>query len=240
MIDFHSHILPGMDDGADCAETSLAMLEESKQQGVDLICATSHFYADEEDPRSFLSRRSEAYARLLATMEDPSAYPKILLGAEVLYFPGISVAEEVRELRLENSPFLLIEPPMMPWSETMLDEVELCGRTLRCVPVIAHIDRYMRMLRDYTLFERLKKRKILIQVNASFFLYRDTADQAVRSLKEKNFQFIGSDCHDMDHRYPNMGDAAAAIRDAGAERSFTELNDLVYQILSGRQFKPES
>ena len=187
MIDFHSHILPDMDDGADCAETSLAMLEESKRQGVELICATSHFYADEEDPQSFLARRSEAYSRLLAAMEDPLAYPKILLGAEVLYFPGISVAEEVRELRLENSPFLLIEPPMMPWSETMLDEVEQCGKTLRCVPVIAHIDRYMRMLRDHTLFERVKNRRILVQVNANFFLHRDTSELAVRSLREKSF-----------------------------------------------------
>ncbi len=239
MVDFHSHILPGMDDGADCVETSLDMLRESRRQGVELICATSHFYADEEDPQSFLARRSEAYARLLAAMENPLAYPKILLGAEVLYFPGISVAEEVRELRLENTPFLLIEPPMMPWSETMLDEVEQCG-TLCCVPVIVHIDRYMRMLGDHTLFERVKNRRILAQVNANFFLHRNTSELAVRSLREKKFQFIGSDCHDMNYRYPNMGDAAVAIRDAGAERSFTELNDLAYQILSGRQFEPES
>ena len=240
MIDFHSHILPGMDDGADCVETSLAMLRESRRQGVDLICSTSHFYADEEDPKSFRARRSEAYSRLLAAMENPSEYPKILLGAEVLYFPGISVAEEVRELCLENSPFLLVEPPMMPWSETMLDEVELCGETLRCVPVIAHIDRYMRMLRDHRLFERVKNRKLLIQVNASFFLYRDTAELAVRYLREKRFHFIGSDCHDMDRRDPNMGDAADTIRDAGAGRYFVELNDLVYQILSGRKIEQES
>ena len=232
MVDFHSHILPGMDDGADCVETSLAMLRESKRQGVELICSTSHFYADEEDPRSFLSRRREAYSRLVAAMEDPSEYPKILLGAEVLYFPGISVAEEVRELRLENTPFLLVEPPMMPWSEAMLDEVEQCGETLRCVPVIAHIDRYMRMLRDRTLFERVKNRRLLIQVNASFFLYRDTAELAVRCLREKKFHFIGSDCHDMDHRYPNMGDAADVIHEAGLDRNFYELNNRLYQMLN--------
>ncbi len=221
-----------MDDGADCVETSLAMLRESRRQGVDLICSTSHFYADEEDPRSFLSRRSEAYSRLLTAMEDPSEYPKILLGAEILYFPGISVAEEVRELRLENSPFLLIEPPMMPWSESMLDEVELCGETLRCVPVIAHIDRYMRMLHDYKLFERVKNRRVLVQVNASFFLHRNTEDFAVECLQKKRFQFVGSDCHDMERRCPNMGDAADVIHKTGANRSFTELNDRLYQILS--------
>ena len=53
MIDFHSHILPCMDDGADSIETSLAMLRESKRQGVDLICSTSHFYADEDGSAVF-------------------------------------------------------------------------------------------------------------------------------------------------------------------------------------------
>ena len=56
MIDFHTHILPGMDDGASDAAESLAMLRTSYQQGVDTLFATSHFYADEEDPASFLKQ----------------------------------------------------------------------------------------------------------------------------------------------------------------------------------------
>ena len=57
MIDFHSHILPGMDDGSSSPEESIAMLEMSAGQGIDHIFATSHFYPDEEDPASFLRRR---------------------------------------------------------------------------------------------------------------------------------------------------------------------------------------
>ncbi len=225
MIDFHSHILPEMDDGADSVETSLAMLRESRRQGVDLICATSHFYADEEDPASFLARRSAAYLRLRTAMGSSPDYPIIVPGAEVLYFPGISGAEEVLDLRLKGTPFLLIEPPMMPWSETMLEEVELCGQTLRCIPVVAHIDRYMRMLNDYSLFERLRDRRILIQVNASFFLHRDTVEFALESLAQDRFHFIGSDCHDPEYRRPNMGDAAQVIREAGLEPQLFKLNE---------------
>ena len=70
MIDFHSHILPEMDDGAEDLETSLEMLRESRRQGVDIICSTSHFYADEEDPESFLTRRSDAYERLQEAVAD--------------------------------------------------------------------------------------------------------------------------------------------------------------------------
>ena len=232
MIDFHSHILPEMDDGSDSVEMSLAMLRESRRQGVDLICSTSHFYANEEDPASFLRRRGQAYARLIAAMEEPQDYPQILLGAEVLYFPGISVAEELRNLALSgDTPFLLVEPPMMPWTDAMLDEVELCGKTLRCIPVIAHIDRYMRLLDDYTLFDRTKGRKLLIQVNASFFIHRDTRSFALECLRDDRFHMIGSDCHNMDDRRPNMGSAARVIREAGLSGLLANFNERLYSVL---------
>ena len=231
MIDFHSHILPEMDDGSESVEMSLAMLRESRRQGVDLICSTSHFYADEEDPASFLRRRAAAFARLTAAMKNPEDYPQILLGAEVLYFPGISGAEEVKGLRLERFPFLLVEPPMMPWTDDMLDEVEDCGKTLQCVPVIAHIDRYMRILHDQTLFERVSGRKLLIQVNASFFLHRDTQEFAVECLRRDRFHFIGSDCHNLGDRRPNIGMAAGVIREAGASGTFADFNARLYQLL---------
>ena len=231
MIDFHSHILPEMDDGSESVEMSLAMLRESQRQGVDLICCTSHFYADEEDPASFLRRRAAAFARLTAAMENPEDYPQILLGAEVLYFPGISGAEEVKGLRLERFPFLLVEPPMMPWTDDMLDEVEDCGKTLQCVPVIAHIDRYMRILHDQTLFERVSGRKLLIQVNASFFLHRDTHEFALECLRRDRFHFIGSDCHNLTNRAPNMGLAAEVIENDGAGDYLKAINDRIYSFL---------
>ena len=216
MIDFHSHFLPGIDDGSDSVETSLAMLRESRAQGVDLMIATPHFYADEDDPEGFLAAREEAFTLLREAMDkEGGAYPEILLGAEILFFPGMSVADEIYELRVADAPMLLIEPPMIPWSETMLDEVQLTGENLHCIPVIAHVDRYMRMLRDRTLFERLEEREMLIQVNASFFTHVDTRSLALKYLREERIHFIGSDCHNMEGRPPNMGQAAKIIKDGG-------------------------
>ena len=54
MIDFHSHILPGIDDGSKNTQMSLAMIEEEKKQGVHTIVATPHFYADEDSVERFL------------------------------------------------------------------------------------------------------------------------------------------------------------------------------------------
>ena len=217
MIDIHSHFLPAIDDGADNVRTSLFMLRESRRQGVDLIAATPHFYADEDDPESFLKRRDDAYARLQDAMttvhED---FPRILLGAEILYFPGMSVADELYELRIGGAPLLLIEPPMIPWSDSMLDEIELTGKNLRCIPVIAHVDRYMRMLRDNSLIDRLRERRVLVQVNADFFIRPQSRAFALELLRADRIHFIGSDCHDLRERGPNMREAADIIARSGA------------------------
>ena len=224
MVDFHSHFLPEMDDGADSVETSLAMLRESFQQGVDVICATPHFYADEEDPKTFLKRRSVAYSRLREAMGDGNGFPRILLGAEILYFPGISVAEEIRDLCLEGTFFLLVEPPMVPWSEAMLDEIEACVPSLHCIPVIAHIDRYMRLLKDPSLLNRVAKRKMLIQANASFFLHQQSQAFALDNLRNGRIHFLGTDCHDLFDRPPNLGAAFDVIRKFDAETDFEFMN----------------
>lgn len=81
MIDLHTHILPGMDDGSRDVLESLAMLEASAAQGVGLVAATPHFYAEENSPERFLSRRAEAAQRLRAALRP--GLPEIRLGAEV-------------------------------------------------------------------------------------------------------------------------------------------------------------
>ncbi len=86
MTDMHCHILPGMDDGSRSAAESLSMLEASAAQGVDRIVATPHFYAGENSPEVFLSRREHAYERLKAVWRP--GLPEIALGAEVCWFAG--------------------------------------------------------------------------------------------------------------------------------------------------------
>ena len=61
MIDFHSHILPAIDDGSQSVEESLEMLRALKAQGVDTVIATSHFYATHRSPESYLQRRKAAF-----------------------------------------------------------------------------------------------------------------------------------------------------------------------------------
>ena len=232
MVDFHSHILPAMDDGASTVEESISLLRESVRQGVTTICATPHFRPDDEDPASFLRRRTEAGKALQQAMrQSPGKYPRILLRAEVEYYPGISASEDIKRLRIGKSACLLIEPLMLPWSDYMLDEIEALGDEGQCVPVIAHVDRYMRFLQEPMLLDRLAERRIMAQVNASFFLYEDSAEYAIQHLRRRTIRLIGSDCHNMTRRPPNMGAALRQIRAFGEEESFSRLNERAEKLL---------
>lgn len=235
MIDFHSHILPEMDDGADCVETSLAMLRESFLQGVDVIVSTSHFYADEEYPQRFLERRMKAAHTLQdAMLLQPEVFPRIILGAEVLYFPGISQAEELASMMIGASRCMLVEPPMADWTDSMLDEIFQMGKNLKCRPVIAHVDRYMTYLGEESLISRVLEREMLVQVNAGYFLNPATTKSAIKHLSKGEIHLIGSDCHNMSTRAPNLGQVRRMARAYGLQKEFEMLSRNAALLLKGR------
>lgn len=225
MIDFHSHVLPQMDDGPESLRESLEMLSLCFRQGVDAVVSTSHFYAYQEDPEAFLLRRGQRLRALREAMLcSTEVYPRIIPGAEVLYFPGISQAQEVAELSIAGRA-ILIEPPMAPWSEDMLDEIVRLGENFGLEPVVAHVDRYMLMLGDNRLIDRVLERGLLVQVNGSYFLDEKREKAAVRNLRRGRIHLIGSDCHNLFDRAPNLGPVRRAVRAAGAEAEFRTLQE---------------
>ena len=212
MLDFHSHLIPGVDDGSKDLSMSMGMLDMWKEQGVRHICATPHFYADMNNPAHFIEKRNAAYATLVNAISqtpDPGSYPSISLGAEVYYFRGMSSCEDISSLCLQGTRFILVEMPFHPWSDYMIREVsDLSSRGL--IPVAAHIERYMKIQSRSKMNDFLDT-GIMIQCNASFFLSPKTRRKAMRMIADKTIDFIGSDAHNLTSRAPNIGPAEAAI-----------------------------
>ena len=208
MIDFHSHILPGVDDGSSSVEESLKLLALLAEQGVDTVVATPHFYPDRMSVANFLKRRNEAYEKLCES--DLSGLPQIVLGAEVKYYDSISRLPELEQLCAGESKVLLLEMPFSRWSEMTLKEVASLSRSGRVKIVLAHIERYLSFQSDDT-WGRLFESGALAQVNASFFTAPFKKRKALNMLASGMINVIGSDCHNLTTRQPLIGKASEVI-----------------------------
>ena len=211
MIDFHSHILPGIDDGSTSVKESIAMLRMEAEQGIGHVVATPHFYPRYETPEAFLEKRDQAEELLLAAVEKEHGLPQISVGAEVYFFRGISESEFLPQLTIREKRCILIEMPPAPWPESMHQELEAIWRRWGITPVIAHIDRYIAPFRTHKIPQRLQQLPVLVQANASFFLESRTRRMALKMLRADQIQLLGSDCHNLDSRPPRLGSAIQVI-----------------------------
>ena len=207
MIDFHTHILPSVDDGSKSVAESLSMLCKMTEQGVDTVIATPHFYADDESLDSFLARREAAMERI---SDRPSDAPRVLPGAEVRYYEGISRMPELAKLRIQDTRLLLLEMPFTRWSEYAVREVIDIASQGRIIPVLAHVERYL-FSQKSDVASRLLESGVLFQANASFFTERMSRRRALSMVGRGQIHFIGSDCHNLTSRPPNLADAYAIM-----------------------------
>lgn len=221
-IDLHSHILPEVDDGSQSVEESVKIAQDSLKQGICCIVATPHFYASTDHPAHFLGKRERSLRQLTARLY--YSVPLIIPGAEVQYFEGITGMKELAQMRIAKSPGLLLEMPFCPWSERMIQDIlDINSRPGYCV-ILAHIERYLRWQKD-SVFEQLAEAGIRMQVNANFFNTRSTAGKAFRLLDRGWIHMLGSDCHNMTSRPPNLREACDIIaKKRGTEAVHTLMN----------------
>ncbi|MGN1373586.1 MAG: tyrosine-protein phosphatase [Candidatus Coproplasma sp.] len=192
MIDIHSHILWGVDDGADSESTSKALLSQYVEQGVDCVICTPH--------QNKMMRRTETlrceFARFQEMAKD---YPiSFYLGAEILYYEGM--AKDIAKgelLTLGGTDYVLVEFPVSCSGEDVCDAVyELTIAKYK--PIVAHIERYVNLTKSD--FSDVSEAGALIQINASSFNHNSTLKTANHLLKKGLVDFIASDCHDAHRR----------------------------------------
>lgn len=212
ITDFHTHILPHVDDGSKNTEMSLSMLRSEAAQHVGCVVLTPHFYADRDTPEHFLQRRHEALHHLRKAMEEQADLPKLVAGAEVAYYRGMSESDVLKKLCIGNSSYILVELPAPPWKDYVYEELLEISRKQRLTPVIAHIDRYLPIFGADRIVERLTALPVLIQANSHFFTRAATASRALRMLQQGKIHLLGSDCHDLTSRAPELGKAVERIK----------------------------
>ncbi len=212
MIDFHSHFLPKMDDGSKSCEMSLEMLKTSYDYGIGTMVATPHFYIKQNSAVRFLERRKESFSRLEEAIADSKEkVPDIILGAEVYYFRGISHYDDIEKLKISGTDLILLEMPFEQWNKRVLDEVEAIHEETGITPVIAHLDRYLDYQKGTDNVDRLLDMGFPIQINSEFVNGFFTRKKAIEMITDGVVDVLGSDCHNMDKRRPDLGKSLQII-----------------------------
>ena len=218
MFDFHTHILPEIDDGSRSVVESLAMLNELTRQGATGIAATPHFYANRSSPELFFLRRQAAWEKLQSNL--PPDGPEIRLGAEVQYFEGIHRLQGLERFRLEGTRLLLVEMPLCTWTTRMISSTLEINSREEIIVLLAHIERYL-PYRNSKVMEQLQEHGVLMQASTGFFLEKPYT--AMKLLRKGRIQLLGTDSHNMDQRKPNLAQALEIVNRKKGEYLLQEL-----------------
>ena len=213
MIDIHSHILPGIDDGSKDIKMTLEMLKMARVNGTKSIFLTPHYclefaetpYVEVKDLVYKVGRLAEAEGI------DIEIYP----GQEIYFFDGmVDRYKEGIIGTLNNSRYMLIELSMKNYDKGFFDgiyELQVQG----IVPVLAHPERYSYIINDPSFVNRFTDENILFQLNAGSILgkYGKNVKKTAEILMKNNiYSFIGSDAHNVSSRTVIKSDDIDLIR----------------------------
>ena len=210
-IDFHTHILPEMDDGAKTVADSLAMLKTAYECGAETVILTPHYHTS-MPISEFCSKRDKQLSVLKKAMkEDGGKFPKILCGAEVLMDGNLSEKPDLKKLCIQGTDLILLELPGVHWNDWHFHEIYRIIAENNLSPVMAHIERYLRGPQSLFKIDKLISIGARFQVNAESFL-TFSGRRIIRALAAEGLICaIGSDCHDTKRRSPNTARALRAF-----------------------------
>ena len=225
MIEIHSHLLPGIDDGPPDLATALQMAQIYINQDVDTVICTPHIdlqhYPDEQSLADSLARIEQARSELTVALAEQHIDLNLHIGAEIRLTADLAnTLKKYRDqfpLTLAGTSYLLIELP--GWQsgnlnalDNLLFNIQLAGYT----PILAHPEKTLtdsRLLLD-ALALWVRHERLLLQVNASSLLNlnlptREQEDRhrlhqsiARQLLDKKLVHFIASDAHHPQNRPP--------------------------------------
>lgn len=203
-IDFHSHILPGIDDGSRSVEESVAILDMMAADGVTVVAATPHFYCTQNSIDTFLKKRNDAYERLRPHLKPE--HPRIILGAEVLYDHVLAGNEQLAKLALEGTDFVLFEMPYRQLSHDIIDDVEMISGSMDVKLMIAHIERYLHFT-SYKELTELMSLDVIGQMNAKSLMSFSSRRNCIKLIKDGFVQVLGTDFHRTNSGHVVLGEA---------------------------------
>lgn len=220
MIDFHSHILPGIDDGSRSYDETVKLLLEAKQVGFNKIISTSHYAVDCYEVPEY--KRKE----LVDQLNLENRFPEIILGSEIfLTYNVVDLLKEFNASTINGTNYILFELPLTNHFINLKDVIfKLQENDYRLI--LAHPERYSVVQKDFKMLYELKEMGVLLQSNYGSILgiYGGGAKRTLKKmLKEDLVDLFGSDVHRENTIYPKVPKAIEKISKYTSEERLEEL-----------------
>lgn len=220
MIDLHTHILPGLDDGAQSMAESLGMARIAVADGIHTVVATPHFNPDAKFGWAEVLAAVDAVRQALT---EAQVALRVLPGAELMISPEIpQFVGKDGAYTINGSRYVLVELPLQQYplyTEHVLFELQLKGLT----PILAHPERNSRIQGNLDILGRMVQRGALVQVTTSSLLgdFGGRMRQAAEAiLNHRMGHIIASDAHSPEQRPPALAAARSrAARVVGEDRA---------------------
>ncbi|MBR5495896.1 MAG: capsular polysaccharide biosynthesis protein [Oscillospiraceae bacterium] len=229
MIDFHSHILPGIDDGATDLQQSDNMIKALIAQGVEHIIATPHYIRHTCGLNEYLDMREKAYNGLLEL--DSAKQCKISLGSEVYIERDLASQEGIEALAISGTNKILMEFPYSSFEKWAINEIYNLCYSHKLVPILAHVERYLGYYSSSDVDEILEMDDAIFQVNA-ISLCEKSRLKFILELIEGGYPVVlGSDAHNMISRIGDFKKGIEVLKSKLSKRDFEAFIDFNKNVL---------
>lgn len=236
MIDFHTHILPNIDDGPSNVEDSIQMLNLLKNQGLTNIVLTPHYYCLKESIDSFVTQRNKSFEALAQTLADNDFV--FTLGAEVLLHKNLFINPDLELLKIGKTDYMLVELNLAGNIDQTLYNIEQLIYSYNIIPIISHIENYPYFKRYPNTIIDLIKLGCLIQINTCSI--NGLNKLFIQKLIKHNFvHLIGTDCHNNTSRKPVYADFKQFISKKGLNWFLDYVEDNGKNILENNKIRPK-
>lgn len=242
MIDIHSHILPGLDDGAEDMEETVLMARAAVEEGIHTLIATPHHANGKYDnPMRKVALSVQEVNRTLERLNIPLT---VLQGQEIRLYGSLleDLHHEVART-LHSSRYILIEFPSREIPK-QTDELFHELRVMGMVPVIAHPERNMEIAQDPSKLQRLIRQGALSQVTShslNGLFGKKVQKLSLDMCKHHLVHFVASDAHNMTHRAFGLRQAYALLAEKMGEQQVRVYQDHTERLLHNEDvYGPQS
>lgn len=198
-VDMHSHILPEIDDGAPDLGTSIELIKELMKLGYKHLIATPHVMFDIHPNTPKIIKEKLEIVRIEVAKQQLDV--KIEAAAEYLLDDHFEDVLEQKNWLCINKKYILVELSFIAPPQN-LESYIFQLRTKGLIPILAHPERYLYFGHQYGKYERLRDMGCLFQINLlslSGYYGKDIKNNALKLLKKGWVEFLGTDCHSMNH-----------------------------------------